>query len=283
MTLGICQLLGIDLQQVSIAAMIIALGLLVDDPVVAGDAINREMAHGQPRDVAAWLGPQKLARAILYATVTNCVAFLPLLLVQGQDGRVHLLAAGRGRRLAGEQPHRVDDLHAAVGILRAARAEGIRGGRRRHGLGRARGPRLSPLLPAGAWTTRRVTLARLRLALLRRRGRCCRCSAPPSSPRTCTTSSASTSILAEGSPIRQTRDEALKVIREIEKLEGDKIRAYTTFVGQGGPRFWLSIVPEQRADNYAQILVHTSIRDVTRRRGAAAETRAAAGRGRRPG
>ena len=86
MTLGFCQLLGIDLQQVSIAAMIIALGLLVDDPVVAGDAINRELAHGAPRDVAAWLGPQKLARAILYATVTNCVAFLPLLLVRGKTG-----------------------------------------------------------------------------------------------------------------------------------------------------------------------------------------------------
>ena len=54
--------------------------------MVAGDAINRELAHGQPRDVAAWLGPQKLARAILYATVTNCVAFLPLLLVQGKTG-----------------------------------------------------------------------------------------------------------------------------------------------------------------------------------------------------
>ena len=86
MTLGICAMLGIDLQQISIAAMIIALGLLVDDPVVAGDAINRELAHGTRRDVAAWLGPQKLARAILYATVTNCVAFLPLLLVTGVVG-----------------------------------------------------------------------------------------------------------------------------------------------------------------------------------------------------
>ncbi len=64
-------------------------------------------------------------------------------------------------------------------------------------------------------------------------------------------------FLKEGSPIRQTREETLRVIREIEALEGDKIRAYTTFVGQGGPRFWLSIMPEQRADNYAQILVHT--------------------------
>jgi multidrug efflux pump subunit AcrB len=63
--------------------------------------------------------------------------------------------------------------------------------------------------------------------------------------------------LAEGSPIRQTRDQALKVIRAIEELEKDKVRSYTTFVGQGGPRFWLSIVPEQPAENYAQILVHT--------------------------
>ena len=63
--------------------------------------------------------------------------------------------------------------------------------------------------------------------------------------------------LAEGTPIRQTKDEALHVIGEIERLAGDKVRSYTTFVGQGGPRFWLSIVPEQRSDNYAQILVHT--------------------------
>ena len=37
MTFGMMQVLGIDIQQVSIAALIIALGLLVDDPVVAGD------------------------------------------------------------------------------------------------------------------------------------------------------------------------------------------------------------------------------------------------------
>ena len=126
MTLGMCQLVGVDLQQVSIAALIIALGLLVDDPVVAGDAINRELAHGQPRDVAAWLGPQKLARAILFATLTNCVAFLPLLLVDGQDGRVHLVAAGRRHGIAGGQPHRLDDLHAAAGLLRAQGTERIR-------------------------------------------------------------------------------------------------------------------------------------------------------------
>ena len=51
MALGMSQIIGIDLQQVSIAALIIALGLLVDAPVVAADAINRELAHGRPRGV----------------------------------------------------------------------------------------------------------------------------------------------------------------------------------------------------------------------------------------
>ena len=47
MTFGMTSLLGIDLQQVSIASLIIALGLLVDDPVVAGDAIKREEANNE--------------------------------------------------------------------------------------------------------------------------------------------------------------------------------------------------------------------------------------------
>src|SRR5215813_10127110 len=46
MTFGMMYALGIDLQQVSIATLIIALGLLVDDPVVAGDAIKRSLAAG---------------------------------------------------------------------------------------------------------------------------------------------------------------------------------------------------------------------------------------------
>lgn len=79
-------LLGIPLHQISIAALIIALGMLVDDPVVASDAINRELASGRPASEAAWLGPWRLRRAILYATVINVVAFLPLALLPGDKG-----------------------------------------------------------------------------------------------------------------------------------------------------------------------------------------------------
>lgn len=90
MTFGMASLLGVDLQQVSIASLIIALGLLIDDPVVAGDAIKRELGAGRPRLFAAWQGPTKLARAILFATITNIVAYLPYLLLTG-DNRQFLL------------------------------------------------------------------------------------------------------------------------------------------------------------------------------------------------
>jgi multidrug efflux pump subunit AcrB len=69
MTFGIVYMLGIDLQQVSIATLIIALGLLVDVPVVSGDGIKRHLAEAFPRGIACWLGPTKLATAIFYATI----------------------------------------------------------------------------------------------------------------------------------------------------------------------------------------------------------------------
>ncbi len=86
MTFGIIYVLGIDIQQVSVASLIIALGLLVDDPVVAGDSIKRMLAEGQPRIVAPWLGPTRIATAILFATVTNIVAYLPFLMITGTTG-----------------------------------------------------------------------------------------------------------------------------------------------------------------------------------------------------
>jgi multidrug efflux pump subunit AcrB len=74
MTAGMAHMVNIDLQQMSIATLIIALGLLVDNPVVANDAIKRALASGISRLDAAWVGPTKLSRAILYATATNIIA-----------------------------------------------------------------------------------------------------------------------------------------------------------------------------------------------------------------
>lgn len=261
MTLGFCQLLHIDLQQVSIAAMIIALGLLVDDPVVAGDAINRELAHGHPRDVAAWLGPQKLARAILYATVTNCVAFLPLLLVKGRVGDfiyslpVVVTASLVSSRIVSMTFMPLLGYYLLKGQkgFEAAAHDGGHGGR------------FARVYRAfSQWTLNHKAIT-LGVCVFLLTGGCALLPWIGTAffPKDLHNIFTVNVFLAEGTPIRQTRAEVMQVIDEIEKLEGSHIRAYSTFVGQGGPRFWLSIVPEQRADSYAQVLVHTTDRHVT--------------------
>jgi multidrug efflux pump subunit AcrB len=86
MTLIGMQMLHIPLQQISIAALIIALGMLVDVPVVASDGINRELHLGEPRLRAAWLGPLHLRHPMVFGSFINIFAFLPLLTLTGDKG-----------------------------------------------------------------------------------------------------------------------------------------------------------------------------------------------------
>ena len=125
MTFGVLYLLRIDIQQVSVATLIIALGLLVDDPVLAGDSIKRTLAEGYPNAIAAWLGPTKLATAIMYATVTNIVAYLPFLMVTGSTGEfLHSLPIVMTVSLIASRAS-IHDLCACPGILlSASRKEG---------------------------------------------------------------------------------------------------------------------------------------------------------------
>src|SRR5437762_3629997 len=137
MTFGFMQLLGLDIQQMSIASLIIALGLLVDDPVVAGDAIKRELAQGKSRLVAAWLGPTKLSKAILYATITNIAAYLPFLLLTGDVGRyIYSLPVTIACSLVASRLVSMTFVPLLAFYLLRAKAEPSAGARRETGFGR---------------------------------------------------------------------------------------------------------------------------------------------------
>jgi len=58
----------------------------VDVPVVSGDAIKNSLASGAPPLIASWLGPTKLITAIIFATITNIIAYLPFLTLPGSMG-----------------------------------------------------------------------------------------------------------------------------------------------------------------------------------------------------
>ena len=76
----------IELHRISIAAVIVALGLLVDNGVVIVEDIRQRLDAGMKRQEAVLATPRVLAVPLLTSSLTTVIAFLPLVLVQDTTG-----------------------------------------------------------------------------------------------------------------------------------------------------------------------------------------------------
>ncbi|MDR3669260.1 MAG: efflux RND transporter permease subunit [Holophaga sp.] len=85
-TLGLLNAIGIELHQVSIAALIVVLGIVVDDAIVITDNYLELLDHGVPRGRAAWRSAAEVFVPVLTATLTIIASFLPLLILNGDVG-----------------------------------------------------------------------------------------------------------------------------------------------------------------------------------------------------
>jgi multidrug efflux pump subunit AcrB len=272
MTFGFMNLLKIDIQQVSIASLIIALGLLVDDPVVAGDAIKRSLAAGHPRIVAAWLGPTKLATAIMYATVTNIVAYLPFLLLTGDTGKfIFSLPIVIGCSLVASRLVSMTFIPLLGYYLLRPRAEPPIEERRQKGFA-AWYYRVGSAAIRNRW---KVFLGSFVVLFLG--GVMMKNMKQQFFPKDLQYLSWIDVWLPEDAPFVSTAEaterveeivsaEAANFGEEHGKKEGRAVpvlESMTTFVGGGGPRFWLSASPEMSQLNYAQIIVQTKDKHLT--------------------
>ncbi|MEM9097367.1 MAG: efflux RND transporter permease subunit [Pseudomonadota bacterium] len=78
--------IGVDIEQVSIAAVIISLGLLVDNGLVVVEDIGNRINDGmEPEEAAKSAGSQFLI-PLGVASITTVSAFLPMLLIDGTEG-----------------------------------------------------------------------------------------------------------------------------------------------------------------------------------------------------
>jgi multidrug efflux pump subunit AcrB/outer membrane protein TolC len=77
---------GVELHQVSIAALIVVLGMVVDDAIVIADNYVELLDHGLSRAEAAWRSSSDLAAPVLAATLTIIASFLPLAWLSGTTG-----------------------------------------------------------------------------------------------------------------------------------------------------------------------------------------------------
>ncbi len=269
MTFGMMFMLGIDLQQCSIASLIIALGLLVDDPVVSGDAIKRCLGEEHHRLIASWLGPTRLAHAIMYATFTNIAAYLPLLMITGTIGQFlvsmaivitcSLIASrvasmtfvplpgyyllrppgpSKNSRLSNLK-HRIIDGYMSIGHKVLDRRVMVF------------------CVAVGLLICGFAALSKIKTAFF-----------PDDEFNVCWVDV----WLPEAGTLAATNAAAVhveRVIQDVARQYGEEIRddhgkprdvlqLLTIFTGGSGPRFWNSILPELDQMNYAQVLIQLS-------------------------
>jgi multidrug efflux pump subunit AcrB len=264
MTFGMSHVLRIDLQQVSIATLIIALGLLVDVPVVSGDAIKNAMGRGLPPLLASWVGPTKLIMAIIFATITNIVAYLPFLTLPGGTGEfLYSLPIVLTCSLVAALIVAVTFIPFLGYFLLKPKLEPPIEERRKKGF------------PAfyyrvGGWAIEHRWKALLgSFILLAVGGLAASQLKSDFFPKDLSYLSYLDVWLPEDAPLSATNEAARhaeEVVRKVTEEYGrehpekdgkprDVLKSMTTFVGGGGPRFWFSVSPELQQLNYAQVII----------------------------
>jgi multidrug efflux pump len=86
-TFAAMYLLGYSLDNLSLMALTIATGFVVDDAIVVMENITRHMELGTPRFEAALIGVQQVAFTVLSMSLSLIAVFIPILLMGGQVGR----------------------------------------------------------------------------------------------------------------------------------------------------------------------------------------------------
>ncbi len=87
-TLGIMYLTGQTINMISLFALILTLGIIVDDAIVVGEHTATCWERGDPALAAAERGATRMLAPVVAATLTTQAAFLPLFLIGGIIGDI---------------------------------------------------------------------------------------------------------------------------------------------------------------------------------------------------
>ncbi len=247
------RVLGIAIEQVSIAAIIIALGLLVDNGVVMVEDIMSRIDLGAPAKDAALAAGQQYAFPLLVSSVTTVAAFLPLFLLSGASGEYAFsLAAVVALTLTGSWIAALYILPAVTVWL----------------LGRSRRPQSDSGLSTRMQSLYAVILhiaVRFPLIVV------CACFVVVALaiiqfkwlPKQMFPLSERNQFLIymnmpDGTDIAQTETSALAISKWLaDPKQNPEVESHILYIGDGGPRFYLTLTPVPPDPAAAFFLVNT--------------------------
>jgi multidrug efflux pump subunit AcrB len=246
--------LNIGLNQVSLAALIISLGLLVDNAIVISESIIVKMDEGYTPLEAASNAVSELHISLLTSSLTTAAAFLPIYLA---DSVASDYTASLFEVVAITL---VSSWILALTIVPMLSYLYLKAGQR---------PRfsynnpfcntykalLTKSLKYRAFSV--ITIIAIFLFALLLAQRIPRIFFPPSEQPSL--------IVRISQPLGTSIEETLKTTKEMEYFldtkKPDLIQNYTSFIGKGAPRFWINNTPVPKSDEYAEILVNATSLD----------------------
>ncbi len=86
-TLFVMKVVGFTIDTVSLLAMTLIIGILVDDSIVVLENVERHFERGEAPRIAAILGRSEIGIAAIVITLVDVVVFLPIGFLPGQTGR----------------------------------------------------------------------------------------------------------------------------------------------------------------------------------------------------
>jgi len=80
--------LGYSLNLLTLLALVLAIGLVVDDGIVVLENIHRRLSEGEPPRVATYRGARQVGFAVIVTTLVLVAVFVPITFLEGNVGRL---------------------------------------------------------------------------------------------------------------------------------------------------------------------------------------------------
>ena len=85
---GVMYILGFSINLLTLLALVLAIGLVVDDAIVVLENVYRRIEMGEPPLLAAYRGAREVGFAVIATTLVLISVFIPLVFLEGNIGRL---------------------------------------------------------------------------------------------------------------------------------------------------------------------------------------------------